>query len=68
LENHRYADWTTALKFLKWNPLAFTFKWRSLVEYAHSALENKKRGTKFWATKENAFFRIVCDRPKDLET
>jgi hypothetical protein len=41
LEAFQYADWTTVLFFLKWNPLAFTFEWRTLVEHAQLALAQK---------------------------
>jgi hypothetical protein len=67
LETSQYADWRTVLSFLKWNPLAFTFEWRALVEHAQSAMARKQAGTEYWATKEYAFFKLICDRPKDFE-
>jgi hypothetical protein len=66
LDARQYADWTTVLLFLKWNPLAFMFKWRTLVEHAQSAVTQKQASVEYWATKKYAFFRIICNCPKDL--
>jgi hypothetical protein len=67
LEASHYADWRTVLSFLKWNPLAFTFEWRALVEHAQSAVAWRQAGAEYWATKEYAFFKLICDRPRDFE-
>jgi hypothetical protein len=67
LEASHYADWRAVLSFLKWNPLAFTFEWRALVEHAQSAVTRKQAGTEYWATKEYAFFKLICDCLKDFE-
>jgi hypothetical protein len=47
--------------------LAFTFEWRTLVEHAQSAVARKQAGAEYWATKEYAFFKLMCNRPKDFE-
>jgi hypothetical protein len=47
--------------------LAFTFEWRALTEHAQSAMARKQAGAEYWATKEYAFFKLICDRPKDFE-
>jgi hypothetical protein len=37
------------------------------VEYAHLAITRKQTGVEYWATKEYAFFKLICDRLKDFE-
>jgi hypothetical protein len=67
LEASQYMEWETVLLFLKWNPMAFTFEWRALVEHAQAALAQKQAGAEYWATKEYAFFKLMYNRPKDFE-